>query len=199
LQAFAPAFVEAASKVGNPRVRAVATLGGALVHGDPRQDVPPVLLATRAELDIVSRRGSRHVALADFFLGFMETALEEDEILTKVTIPARPGWRDAYTRFTPGSDDDYPTVGVAVSVLIDETGVVRDAEIALGGVDASAIRVPEAAAAIIGTRAEADDRASAGRLAVDGCSPSDDQRGSEAYKRAMVEVWTDRTIAACLS
>lgn len=193
-----PAFAAAAGEVGNPRVRAVATLGGALVHGDPRQDVPPVLLAHRARLEALSRRGTREIALADFFLGFMECALEEDEILTKVTIPPRARWRDAYHRFTPGSEDDYPTVAVAVSLLL-ESGVVRDAEIALGGVDASAVRAPEAAAALIGSDGGAAVASEAARLAVASCNPSDDQRGSAAYKAAMVEVWTQRTIASCLA
>ncbi len=194
----APVFAEATGKVGNPRVRAVATLGGALVHGDPRQDVPPVLLAHRASLEIVSRAGTRRLPLAEFFRGLMETALAEGEIVTRVTIPPRPGWRDAYSRFTPGSEDDYPTVGVAVSLLVGADGRITDAEIALGGVDGSAIRVPEAAAALLGTGAAPAESATAAALAAAGCEPSDDQRGSADYKRAMVEVWTARSIAACL-
>jgi len=157
-----------------------------------------VLLALRARLEAVSRGGRREIALADFFLGFMETALEEDEIVTKVTIPARVGWRDAYHRFTPGSEDDYPTVAVAVSLLVDDQGQVSDAEIALGGVDGSAIRAPEAAAALIGSDGGEAAAAEAARLAVTACNPSDDQRGSAAYKKDMVEVWTRRTVAACL-
>ncbi len=45
----------AAAQVGNPRVRAVATLGGAIAHADPRQDLPPVLLALGARIGIVRR------------------------------------------------------------------------------------------------------------------------------------------------
>ena len=189
---------EAAGKVGNPRVRAVATLGGAVVHGDPRQDLPPVLLAQRARLEVLSRDGGRSIELSAFFLGFMETALGEEEIITSVQIPSRANWHDAYTRFTPGSEDDYPSVGVAVSLALGHNGRIEDAEIALGGVDSTAILVKEAAAALLGTPGSLQDRAAAARFAAAACNPGDDQRGRAQYKRDMVGVWTERTIERCL-
>jgi carbon-monoxide dehydrogenase medium subunit len=189
----APAIADAARRIGNPRVRAVATVGGALVHGDPRQDLPPVLLAHRAVLALSSSAGSREAPVAEFFLGFMETAIEENEVITGVTVPSRAGWRDAYVRYTPGSDDDYPTVGVAVSLQVSD-GAITDAEIGLGGVDGCAIRATEAAESLVGTSGSEDDCRRAARLAADACSPTDDQRGSASYKTAMVDVWTRRAL-----
>jgi len=198
VKARAPAIADAARRVGNPRVRAVATLGGALVHGDPRQDLPPVLLAHRAVLALSSSAGSRQAPLTEFFLGFMETAIEENEVITSVTVGTRAGWRDAYLRYTPGSDDDYPTVGVAVSLQVVD-GAIVDAEIGLGGVDGCAIRAAEAAASLVGTNGSEDDCRRAAQLAASACSPTDDQRGSASYKRAMVEVWTRRTVLSLVA
>src|SRR5215467_6099798 len=100
-----PALAEAASRVGNPRVRAVATLGGHLVQADPRQDLPPVLLALDAAVRLQSAAGERRIALREFFAGPFETALAPGEVLTGVLVPvAAPGDRSAYLRFTPGSE-----------------------------------------------------------------------------------------------
>lgn len=194
-----PVLPDAAGRIGNPRVRAVATLGGALVHGDPRQDLPPVLLALRSQANIAAQSGTRTVGLDRFFLGFMEVALGEDEVVTEVHIPARSGWRDRYSRFTPGSEDDYPTVGVAASLRIGDSGLIEDAEIALGGVDSRPILATEAARSLIGTAGVGASLDEAARTAAARCDPADDARGSAEYKRKMVAVWVRRTVAACLS
>ena len=141
----APLLADAAAQVGNARVRAVATIGGALVHGDPRQDIPPALLALGASAVLESRDRARIVPLAQFFLGFMETACREDELVTAVTVPSAPGRRMHYLRYTPGSDDDYPTVSVAAVLRFADDGNVADAALALGGVGAHAFLVAEAA------------------------------------------------------
>ncbi len=194
-----PMLSFASSRVGNPRVRSVATIGGAIIHGDPRQDLPPVLLSLGATAHIVGPSGERDVPLSEFFLGFMESAAGEDELVTEVTVPRVAGQRTHYTRFTPGSEDDYPTVGVAIAMTLDSEGTVRDARIALGGVDSTAILATEAAALLVGHRPSDELIAAAGQSAAEGANPSDDQRGSESYKRAMVDVWTRRTISACLA
>jgi carbon-monoxide dehydrogenase medium subunit len=197
--AHAPVLATAARNIGNPRVRAIATVGGAIVHGDPRQDLPPVLLALRATA-VAQRSGSRReIDLASFYLGFMDVELGEDELVTEVVVASRVGWADVYSRFTPGSDDDYPTVGVAASLRREADGTISDAVLALGGVDAAAIVVPGAATAVIGTSGAPSDLGAAAEAAMAACSPGDDARGSAHYKRAMVGVWTKRTLAACLA
>jgi len=194
----APSLVAAAEKVGNPRVRAVATIGGAIVHGDPRQDVPPVMLALGAVVTVQGPRGTREIPMSEFLTGFMESAVEDDEIVLSVEVPSRRNRREAYTRFTPNSEDDYPTVGVAASLRISATGEVEDALIALGGVDSHAIAVAEAGSVLVGSRMEQSDIERAAQIASLIAEPSDDSRGSESYKRSMIEVCTRRTLVACL-
>lgn len=194
-----PVLSYASSRVGNPRVRSVATIGGAIIHGDPRQDLPPVLLSLGASANVVGPSGARTIPLSEFFVGFMESAASEDELVTEVTIPRTQGQRTRYTRFTPGSDDDYPTVGVAIALTLGDGGTVSAARIALGGVDGTAILVDAAAELLVGARPDADLVSAVAARAAELANPSDDQRGSEAYKRAMVEVWTRRTLASCLA
>jgi aerobic carbon-monoxide dehydrogenase medium subunit len=193
-----PALAYAASRVGNPRVRAVATVGGALTHSDARQDVPPVLYALGARVRVQGRKGTREIPVADFHTGFMETVLAEDELVTEVVIPGDvQGLRAAYGRFTPGSHDDYPTVNAAASIVRDADGRITGAVLAVGGVGSTPLLVP-AAAGLAGTvpgSAEVEAVAAAAETAA---SPFDDQRGSARYKKAMAREWAARVLRACL-
>ena len=198
VRAALPVLADAAGRVGNPRVRSLATLGGALVHGDPRQDLPPVLLALSGIVHLESASGARELALSEFFLGFMETACAPDELVTASTVPLDPTRRAHYVRYTPGSEDDYPTVGVAAALSLAEDGSVSAASLALGGVAEHAFSVPDAAG-LVGSRPGKDAISALGRAAAAASRPTDDQRGSAGYKRAMVEVMTRRAVTACLA
>lgn len=198
VQAQAPSLARAASAVGNPRVRAVATVGGAIAHGDPRQDLPPVLLSLSARARLVGPGGEREVPLQDLLVGWMETALLEGELVADVLVPVDRGRRSAYVRFTPGSEDDYPTVGVAVSLDVDPDGVVSAATLALGGVGPRALPVPEATGLLVGRRPEGADLDQVAAVAETVAQPTSDRRGSASYKRAMVAVWTRRALERCL-
>lgn len=192
-----PALAYAAGQVGNPRVRAVATLGGALAHSDARQDVPPILYALDARIRIAGPAGTREIPVAGFHTGFMETVLAEDELVTHVIIPAVPGRRAAYARFTPGSDDDYPTVSAAASIVRGDDLRVTSAVLALGGVGPAPLLVPQAAGltGIVPGAGEIEAVAEAAEAAAD---PADDQRGSARYKKAMAREWSGRVLRACL-
>jgi aerobic carbon-monoxide dehydrogenase medium subunit len=199
VHASAELLAVAASKVGNPRIRSLATVGGAVVHGDPRQDLPPVLLALQAEVRIVGPTGERVVPMSEMLLGFMESAVDDDEIITEVVIPPGRDRRGSYLRYTPNSEDDYPTVGVAVCIQLSSNDVVVDAVVALGGVASRAITVPGITDLLVGS--QLGDRAIelAAQMAGEATNPSDDQRGSVAYKRSMTEVWTRRALSACVT
>jgi len=190
-----PMVVRAASQVGNARVRAVGTLGGHLVHADPRQDLPPCLLVLAAEVRLLGRKGTRDMPLRDFIRGPFETAIQDGELLIRVKIPPNPrDTRCCYLRFTPGSSNDYPTVGVAALADLSD-GMTRRAAVGLGGVAPRPLLVelPQLA----GRALDAAAIAVAGQAAATACDPASDQRGSAAYKRAMTRLWTERALRAC--
>jgi carbon-monoxide dehydrogenase medium subunit len=193
-----PALAYAASRVGNPRVRAVATAGGALVHSDARQDVPPVLYALGATVRVQGPGGAREIPVTQFHTGFMQTVLAEDELVTEIVIPGGTHTsRAAYGRFTPGSHDDYPTVNAAASVVRDGDGRIARAALALGGVGSTPLLIPEAAA-LAGTVPGPADVEAVAAAAEAAASPFDDQRGSARYKKAMAREWAARVLRACL-
>jgi len=195
VQAVQPMVARAASHVGNARVRAVGTIGGHLVHADPRQDLPPCLLVVGAEVRLLRRKGTRDVPLRDFFRGPFETAAQDGELLIRVKIPPNPpDTRCCYLRFAPGSSNDYPTVGVAALTDLSD-GMTRRAAVGLGGVASRPLLVdlPQLA----GRALDAAAIAAAGQAAATACDPASDQRGSAAYKRAMATLWTERALRAC--
>ena len=192
-----PALAHAAGQVGNPRVRAVATLGGALAHSDARQDVPPVLCALEARVRIAGPSGRREVPSAGFHTGFMETVLAPGELITGVVIPTLPGRRAAYARFTPGSAEDYPTVSAAAAVTRDNSGSVTRAVLAVGGAGPVPLLVT-GMTALLGPEPGETEIEAAARAAEAAARPLDDQRGSARYKKAMAAEWSARALRACL-
>ena len=202
LVAALPSLAYAAGVVGNPRVRSVATVGGALAHGDPRQDLPPVLISLGTSVWLSGPGGERSIPAATLATGFMETCVAPDELITGVVIPLPPGQRAHYSRFTPQSVADYPTVGVAASVRCDSNGTITDAKVALAGVASTALTV-DAAGLLAGVPAGDADIAArlseVARQAAADAEPIDDRLGSASYKRAMIAVWTRRALLACVA
>jgi carbon-monoxide dehydrogenase medium subunit len=195
-----PSLAEAASGVGNPRVRSVATVGGNLAHADPCQDLPPLLLAIGARAELVGPSGGRTVDLDSFFVDYMQTAIEDGEVLTRVILPPAPAGRRArYIKFTPRSQDDFATVGVAARLDLGPDGRVAGAALALGGVGPTPILVREAAEHLVGGRPGPGALDQVADAAVRASAPWDDLRGSEAYKRAMTRVWTRRALEGLLA
>ncbi|HKC18707.1 MAG TPA: FAD binding domain-containing protein [Candidatus Dormibacteraeota bacterium] len=193
-----PALAEAAAGIGNPRVRAAATIGGHLAHADPRQDLPPLLMVLGAVVLIAGHDGNRRVPLTEFFTGFMSTALEPGELLTGVELPAAPQNRRAgYVRFAPVSASDYAAVGVAGAVTVRDGNVV-EATLALGAGSSTARVVPAAGFALLGRPGDAE-IARASQAIEAAADPVADQRGSIAYKRAMAGLWTRRLIQRLLA
>lgn len=200
VSAHVPAIAAAVAQVATIRVRNQATIGGNLVHADPAQDPPPILLVHDAEVVLRGRSGERVVALADFFVDVFETVIEPDEVLTTIRVrKPSPMSQFAYVKFLPRTVDDYATVSVAVRLDLSADGTVDDGRIALGNAAAVPLRVLEAEAALRGQipdRRMVDDVAA---LAADASDPVDDIRGTAAYKREMVRVWTGRALDRALA
>src|SRR5215475_5671395 len=111
-RAEAPLLAYAASQVGDPQIRHRGTIGGSLSHADPAADMPLALVALGGSVDLRGPDGTRTVSADEFFQGFFETSLAEDEILTAVRVPRRPGAPWGYQKFVRRSND-WAIVGVA--------------------------------------------------------------------------------------
>ena len=185
--AAAPVIPEALLTHSNVRVRNVATLGGNLAHGDPHMDLPPVLIALGASVRIAGPTGQREIAVEDLVTGYLETALANNELITAVAIPPQTGRRSMYVKCTARTADDWPALGLAISVRA-ENGVVHDARLAIGAATETARRLPQAEAALAGRAMNDAVLRDVGHAAAAEASVVADHHGSASYKRILIEV-----------
>lgn len=194
LKARYPTMADAAPMISDPLVRNLGTMGGSLAHADPAGDWGSVVLALRGTMVLRSSRGERELPADEFLVDTFTTALEPDELLTEVRIPA-PAQRSggAYLKLER-KVGDFATVAVAVSLSMDD-GTIRQAGIALTAVGPRNLRAAEAEQALAGAEPSEEAFAEAGRLAAQIAEPNADVRGSVEYKRHMVEVFVRRGLA----
>ena len=106
-----PLLTEAIRHVAHPAIRARGTIGGNLAHADPASELPACMLALGATMEATSARGTRRIAVADFYTGLFQTDLAADEILTAVEIPI-PSERWFFQEIARRMGD-YAIVGLA--------------------------------------------------------------------------------------
>jgi carbon-monoxide dehydrogenase medium subunit len=193
----APVIAETLLTHSNVRVRNVATLGGNLAHADPHMDLPPVLIALGAALHVAGPSGERVVAAEDLVTGYLETVLANNELITAVSIPPQTGRRAVYVKCTARTADDWPALGLAVSLRVED-GIARDARIAIGAATETARRLPQAEA-MLASRAISDATLrEAGRAAAAEAPVVADHHGSASYKRVLIEVHLQRALRRAL-
>ncbi len=193
----APVIVEAMRRLANVRVRNQACIGGALAHGDPHLDMPPLLAALGAEVTIVGPEGERKVAVADLYVGYYQTVLAGDELIREVSIPSLAGRHTAYQKCTTRSADDWPALGVAVNLRAGKSGI-SEARIVVGAVAEIPTQLRNVEMILQGRTLDQALLAQAGEAAAAELSPTSDARGSAAYKRQLVKVYVGRAIAAAM-
>jgi carbon-monoxide dehydrogenase medium subunit len=193
----APVITRTMLTLSNVRVRNVATVGGALAHGDPHMDLPPVLMALGASIVIVGPKGERTLALEDLFTGYYETSLDKNELISEVRIPAQGSKRAAYMKVTTGSADDWPALGIA-AVLDASGGAIKSARVVASAATVKATRLTAAEAILNGKSVDDKLLRQAGDAAAEEAELLGDVRGSVPYKRELMRVYIGRAVRAAL-
>ena len=146
-----PEFTQLLKRFASRQIRNRGTIGGNIANGSPIADMPPILLALDAELHIGCADGNTRICpLNDFYLGYKQTDLKENEYIISVRFPKKH--IQQFVRFYKVSkriEDDISSVMLAIRLDIQDTKIV-DARIAYGGMAATPLRVPDAELALIG-------------------------------------------------
>ena len=188
-------LAEATGTVADPAVRHRGTLGGALAHGDPAGDLPAVVLALESTLVAQGPGGEREIPAADFFVDYLTTSLQPDEILTAIRIPKLgAGWGYRYEKFHRTAQS-WATVGVAALARRDN-GSVAEARIGLTNMGTVPVRARAAEDAVAGAEASRDTLRAAANQADEGTQPPADLHGAADYRRHLARVLTGRALAA---
>jgi len=175
------------------QIRNWGTIGGNLCHADPAQDPAPVLMALNAKLRASSLKGERTIAIEDFFTDYLKTALEPNELLTEIQVPAVPPHTGtAYTKLNI-IENDLAIVGVAVSItLSSSTDLCQDVRIALGASAPTPIRAKRAEGVLRGKKITDDLLTEAGEKASAEAEPLSDINASAEYRRQLVKILVKR-------
>jgi carbon-monoxide dehydrogenase medium subunit len=197
----APVIPPAMRRLSNIRVRNVATIGGNLAHGDPHMDLPPILIALRAEVTVVgpnsAKPAERTIAVEDLFAGYFETVLAKNELIAELRIPPQGRARAAYLKVTTGSAEDWPALGVAVALEAEGTAV-KSARVVVSAATEKAMRLAGVERLLAGATIDEKVLARAGEAAAEEAECISDVRGSAAYKRELTRVYVGRALRQAL-
>ncbi len=188
-------IVRTMRRLSNVRVRNVATIGGNLAHGDPHMDLPPVLMALDAD-DCGDEAAPANACSRSrtFSLAITRPCSARDEIITELRIPPQGARRAAYLKCTTGSADDWPALGVAVSLEADGQGGSRATHRRQRRDRES--DPPQTAQKTFSPAPPIEDAvlARAGDAAAEEAETVSDVRGSAAYKRELLRVYVRRAV-----
>jgi CO/xanthine dehydrogenase FAD-binding subunit len=173
---------EAARETGGIAIQNRGTLGGNIVNASPAADSPPALLAYDAELELISKRGSRRIPYSEFHRGYKQMDIRSDELLRAIYLP----------RSTQGSNQYYRKVGTRKAQAISKVclaalarmnaGRIAHVRIALGSVAPIPLRCHETEAALLDQPLTEETFATATRQLETEISPIDDIRSTKDYR-----------------
>ena len=174
-------LAHAASHVGDPQVRHRGTIGGSIAHADPASDLPATTLALGATYVAQGPNGTREIAAADFFQGFLTSSLAPDEMLTEIRIPKMQGAGWSFQKFNRRAQD-WAIVGVAAWRRNGESGV------GLVNMGSTPILASSVSSALAGGASIADAAEQAGTEA----EPQADLNASVEYRKHLAKVLVRR-------
>lgn len=183
-----PGVVEATNLIGSDQVQSRCTMVGNLCNASPAADSVPALMAVGAKAVVVSSSGRRTVSVDKIITAPGRTSLAKGEVVEAIVLPARPAKSgDAYLRFIPRTEMDIAVVSAGVYLTL-ERGKVKTARVVLGAVAPTAVVVPAAAKAIIGTRLDDEALEKLAAACSAACNPIDDKRGTIEYRTKVAGV-----------
>jgi aerobic carbon-monoxide dehydrogenase medium subunit len=194
-----PLLAAAMPLIGHFQIRNRGTIGGSIVHADPAAELPALSLLLDCEFFLARKGGVRIIPAADFFLGYLATAIEPGELLTEIHFPK---WRDGaawsideITR----RKGDFALVGVALSAELDRQANLQNAAIVMFGVGGRPQRIASAEAVLKGRRIDRNvlnelSQAIAGEL-----DPDADVHASAAYRKEVGGVLARRALQSALA
>ena len=189
-----PLLYQAIRHIAHFQIRNKGTLGGSIANADPAAELPAMSLVFDATFDVSSRRGHRVISANDFFITYMTTQLEPDEILESVFFALPPkdsGWGFQEVARRSG---DYALAGSTAVVALDGTGNCVHARVVLFGVAPTPVRATQAEDMLLGQTYSPDLVKEAARLVQHVVDPEPDVHVTAAYRRSVSEVLTARVL-----
>ena len=193
-----PLLKAAISHVAHYQIRNRGTVGGSIAHNDPAAEMPGICQTCEAVIAVMGKGGARTIKAVDFFQGALTTALEHDEIVTEIHLPAWPAMRRYDFQEFARRRGDFAMSGVALFYDTDG-GKAANAHIGVIGVGDHARRLPSAEAVVNGKAVDEALAVKAGEAASAEVEPQDDIHASAAYRRSLTGTLVERALLAAMA
>lgn len=190
-----PLLTEAAGFIGHRTIRNRGTVGGSLVHADPSAELPAVAVALDAEMHVRSKDGERTIAAKDFFVDYLTTAIEPEELLVDITFPAVPARTGTAFMEVSRRHGDFSMVAVVALITLDESGNTSVARLTLAGVDAAPFDA-DISGALSGRTPSEELIREAVVAGLADLSPIADHHASAEYRKSVAETLSRRALIA---
>lgn len=192
-----PILSGVAGHIEDQQIRNRGTIGGNCCLSDPTNNLPPLLIALDATMNVQSSSGVRQVPADEFFKGYFMTAVEPGEILRSISIPALPTDAGAgYNTLNVASDSKAI---VRAAAMVQGDGEIADARVVLSVVGPVPIRHAGMEGALRGSPATSDAVREAAEAIGDDIEPISDIHGSAEYRRRMARVVARRAVIEAIA
>jgi aerobic carbon-monoxide dehydrogenase medium subunit len=189
-----PLLAQALPWIGHAAIRNRGTIGGSLAHADPAAELPAVVTALDATIEIVGDGHTRTCTPAELFVMPLVTSLEPDELIVGIRIPPPPSrFACAWVELAP-RHGDFALAGVAVALSLAGDGTIERARLVLAGVGPVPVDARDAAAMLTSERPSEALWASAAEAAVAASDPRGDVHATADYRRRLVRVLVQRAL-----
>jgi CO/xanthine dehydrogenase FAD-binding subunit len=182
LQSEFPMLCQAASETGGLAIQNRGTLGGNIVNASPAADSPPALLVYDAELELLSKEGSRRVSYQEFHTGYKEMTMRADELLGRVHLPRRAATLRHYYRKVGTRKAQAISKICFAGVARVEDGRIEEIRIALGSVAPTVVRAVKTEEVLTGRMLDAAVIKAAREALSKEIVPIDDIRSTATYR-----------------
>jgi aerobic carbon-monoxide dehydrogenase medium subunit len=194
-----PLLAAAMPLIGHFQIRNRGTIGGSLAHADPAAELPALAVLLGCEFSLARKSGVRVVPAADFFLGYMATAIDPSELLTEIRFPGwRPGTVWAFDEISRRKGD-FALVGVALSAELDGNAKIQDIAIVMFGVGGKPHRIAGAESVLKGHRVDQEALRALGQAVAEELEPDSDIHASATYRKEVGGVLARRALQSALS
>ncbi len=188
-----PLLREAASFIGHIQIRNRGTVGGSLAHAFPSAELPVAMVALDASFILRSTASRRTAPAEDFFLSFMTTLLEPDELLAEISVPPLPVNAGCSYQEVSRRHGDFALAGAASVLALDANGAIQHARLTLTGT--TPIRARPVEKLLLGQKPSEGLFRDAARRATENLEQDSDIHASAEYRRDACTALARRALA----
>jgi carbon-monoxide dehydrogenase medium subunit len=189
-----PLLQAAVAHVAHYQIRNRGTIGGSVAHADPAAEIPGIVVTCDGEIAVTGKSGSRVIPAADFFRGALTTALEADEIITEIRLPAWPSRRRWGFKEFARRRGDFAMAGAALYYDQDGEGRAVNAHVGIIGVGDCQRRLPEVEAVLNGHVVDEATIALAAEVTSATVEAQEDIHATAPYRRALAGTMVERAL-----